>query len=107
MLYIIQEPINISEGIDGSANSYTIIYFNSASRITCGEDTIPASECQNQICRHLFNVSVSSCTPDTNISVTVYATNMLGDGSISIPINQSKLHVLLDVMISSNLWYSL
>ena len=90
LVLLIQEPISISDGINGSANSYTIIYSDLASQRTCGEDTIPASACQNQVCKNLFNVTASSCTQDTNISVIVYATNMLGDGNNSKPMSQSK-----------------
>ena len=84
-----QKSFNITEGIDGSASSYTIIYTDTESGgiSVCDSIKVPAFRCQEGICRHLFDVSSSRCVNSTNISVAVYATNILGDGPASEPVS--------------------
>ena len=72
----------ISDGIDGSAISYTITYMDSITGDPCSLATITASSCVEGICKHTFEVSLSSCPPCVDINVTVYATNILGNGAI-------------------------
>lgn len=76
----------ISDGIDGSATSYTINYLDSISGDFCSSATIPASSCVDGTCNHTFEVSTSSCPPCVDINITVYSTNILGNGAISDPL---------------------
>ena len=79
-----QEQFFISDGIDGSATSYTIMYTDPTSRRTCGSITISASECTSGQCDHMFNIpSDSVCSNATGIVISVFATNILGDGPSS------------------------
>ena len=77
---------NISDGIDGSPISYTIIYSNATTGDICLNATLPASECQGGVCHHYFYAYRSECSPQGNVSVSVYATNILGDGPVSNPV---------------------
>ena len=74
---------NITDDIDGSTISYTIIYSDSHSNNSCGLSIISVSSCEGSICSHLFEVSASSCSPSSNINVSIFATNILGDGLLS------------------------
>lgn len=78
----------ISDGIDGSSISYTITYMDSASGDLCSSVTIPASSCIDGICNHAFEVPLSSC-PCMDINITVYSTNILGNGATSDPLTIS------------------
>ena len=82
-----QDSFNITEGVDGSALSYTISYSDSVSGINCHSTTISASSCDDGICSDVFEASASLCPPLTDITVTVFATNILGNGPTSIPKN--------------------
>ena len=87
--FIFQKSFEISDGIDGSAFSYTVIYSDSISGILCSSETIPSSACVEGICIHSSTVdyhSVSGCFTSDTVSVTVLATNVLGNGSLSDPI---------------------
>ena len=47
---------------------------------------IPALFCNlRNICNHVFDVTSSPCFNSTNISITVFASNTLGDGPPSDP----------------------
>lgn len=70
--------------LNGSATSYTINYFDSMSNISCGSVPIPVSSCVGGVCSSVFNVS-SSCSDSTGIILTVFATNILGNGTESEP----------------------
>ena len=61
---IFQALFALSDGIDGSALSYTLVYNNSVSGNGCGSAIISASSCVDQLCRHSFTYeeSVSDCT---------------------------------------------
>ena len=85
-LHCIQALFNITDGFDGSATSYTISYTDLTSGYICGSTTIPASACENGVCSDWFDISSSLCTQSTNITVTAFATNLLGDGPPSQPI---------------------
>ena len=74
------------ERIDGSAISYTLTYLDSITGDPCSTATIPSFSCVEGICNHTFEVSLSSCTPCVDINITVYATNILGNGAISDPL---------------------
>lgn len=76
------QPFFISNGIDGSTISYNITYTNSTSGDLCGSSVIPVSACINSVCSNIFDVMSSLC-PFTGLSVTVLATNVLGDSETS------------------------
>ena len=63
--------------------TYTIIYSDSSFGSTCSSATIPASVCRDGTCSHIYNATSSSCPPYTGIMVTVFASNLLGDGPLS------------------------
>ena len=81
-----QDTFNVSNGIDGSTISYTVIYSDSISGSICSLIIIPATLCGDRVCSHMFEVSLSSCSHDSNINVTTFATNILGDGPRSEPV---------------------
>lgn len=82
-LWTFQNSFYIYEGIDGSATTYTIIYSDSSFGSTCSSMKIPASACADGTCSHVYNATNSSCPPYTGITVTVFASNILGDGLLS------------------------
>ena len=100
----LQNPINISDDVDGSASSYTITYYSLFSGSICGRATIPVPSdfCVNGICRHVFDSSSSVCNDVTQFYVTAYATNVFGDGTPSTPIyvNMSDIQSLHDHLLS-------
>ena len=76
----------ISDGIDGSATSYTLTYYNSVSGIICGSAIVPASTCVDGMCRHFFTYKESTCnSPSVSVNVTISAANLLGSGPPSHP----------------------
>lgn len=90
MVIVFQRSFNITEGIDGSATSYTIVYTDAG--ILCDFIKVPAFRCQGGLCSHLFDVSSSHCVNSTNISIAIYATNLLGDGPASEPFSVELYH---------------
>ena len=98
----------ISDNIDGSPISYTITYTDFTSGRTCNSFTVPASTiCQLQnglyACHHMFTIS-PPCSPSNTTSISIFATNVLGDGPCSNPVifscisygfNNSKVLLLL------------
>ena len=79
----VQESFIISDGIDGSATSYTITYNDALSDNVCGTAIIPASLCVNRMCSHVFEVSSSNCRPFSDINIMVFGTNVLGNGTVA------------------------
>ena len=94
LMFVIQESFIISDTIDGSATSYTITYADSLSGSTCSSSTISASLCESGTCRHLYQVSNSSCPPCVDINITVFASNILGNGSTSDVITIGCLYIV-------------
>ena len=80
--------MNISDGIKGSATSYNIIYSDANSESRCGSSVIiPGASCEGGICRDVFNISSSLCSLASDITVTIVATNIIGE----VPVfNSSK-----------------
>ena len=78
--------------INGDADNYTVTYAETTTGATCYSDTIMASSCKDGICQHSYDSSSDSlfCRQNANITVTVFATNILGDGRMSTPINISR-----------------
>ena len=77
----------ITDNIDGSATTYTVNHRDIVTNKICSSVTIPTSLCEEttKSCSHMFELSTSSCPPFTVINVTVFATNVLGNGPTSIP----------------------
>lgn len=78
----------ISDGIDDSIRSYTIVYQNSESDSSCWSATIPASSCVDDVCRHTFTHELSPCSSissHSRVNFTILATNVLGNGPASSP----------------------
>ena len=72
------------------------IYSDSTSGSNCASATIPTSSCRGRMCSHIFEVSSSFCLPSADINVTVFATNILGEGQYSIPVTTGYFtHVTL------------
>ena len=71
--------------MDRSATSYTLTY---TSDQTCGTDTIPVSACNGLVCTHTLkiNPSLSCLFSSGGVSITVFATNVLGKGPMSDPV---------------------
>ena len=97
VLYYVSYPQNssnfyISNTINGSDTSHTITYSN-RNGDSCGSVTFPTNSesCGEGTCRHLFNVSSSSCPPSDDIIVTLLATNVFGNGPMSDSITVGKL----------------
>ena len=84
-----------SNGIDGSATSYTINYADTASGTSCESATIPASSCSGGVCQSVFELSSSHCPLSDSITVTVFGTNVLGNGSSSQPISTSEFNIVI------------
>ena len=93
-----QDSFNISDEIDGSAQSYTITYTDSTTSTVCSSVEIQASSCDVQMCGHQFEVSSSSCVPSADVTITVFATNILGSGQTSNPIT-------IGIVICYNAWF--
>ena len=88
-----KEPYTISGQMDGAASSYTIVYTESHFGTICGQVSLPVtSACVDGTCKHVFAVSTSSCPPLSNINVTVYGINQLGNGSVSNPVTVGQFN---------------
>ena len=84
-----QEQFSISEGIDGSATNYTITYSVSDSTseriMLCDSVTISASACTSGQCNHTFDIPLACFNSNSIMLITVFASNVLGDGLSSKP----------------------
>lgn len=79
-----QESFSISEGVDGSALNYTVIYTDTSTNTRCDTHTIPSTSCVNHVCT-LPNIEPFPCSQNIgngtlSIDVAISATNMLGEG---------------------------
>ena len=79
---------NISEEIDGSANTYYLTYSDPSSRESCGSTSVDASTCVNGICysNYSYERLLPDCIDLEAINVTVHALNVFGNGSKSEPV---------------------
>ena len=66
--------------------SYTITYSDASSGRICDSAAIPASSCLNHLCCHTFGEISPSCSSNGDISITLFATSILGDGPPSQPL---------------------
>ena len=80
-----QESFTIMDSINGAAMMYTINYRDIVTDRICSSAVIPAFLCNEGSCSHTFEISTSLCPPFTVINVTVFATNVLGNGPSSTP----------------------
>ena len=70
--------------IPSSITNYTITYFNSNSDgAVCNSRNVQSS-CREDVCNYMFDIH--TICPSTDISITVLATNRLGEGPLSDPI---------------------
>ena len=79
--------------MSSTVTSYTISFTDTQFGIHCGSAVVPtsSSSCREGLCTNTFTISSSSeCHPSTDISVTVLATNVLGNGPSSDPTLISK-----------------
>ena len=91
LLYpLLQDPFMLADRIDGSVLLYTINYTDTLSGTSCGLATIPTSSCRGGVCHHVFEASSSSCPLSDYITVTVFGTSVLGNGTSSLPVSTSK-----------------
>ena len=74
------------ESRDNPPNSYTITYSDAPSGRICGSATIPASSCLNGTCCYTFGEISPPCSSNSGVSVTVFATSIVGDGPSSQPL---------------------
>ena len=83
----------ISDMINGSASTYTIVYTDSVFGTVCGGAEIDFVLCERELCRHLFDSLTSECSATTNIEISVSAINALGEGPSSPSIFQGLLQI--------------
>ena len=92
MHFFLQQTIAAIYGnINGSPTSYTVIFSDLTSGSICDLSTVPSApnNCDNgnscQLQWHKFAIS-SPCSYNHDISVSVFATNILGNGPFSEPV---------------------
>ena len=84
--YSQQNPFFIFNDVDGSATSYTAYFVDTSSDKGCDSRTIDSSVCVNGTCCIIYQILRDSpCSHSSNLTVTVYATNILGNGPESKP----------------------
>lgn len=88
---IIQQTTVISDEIDGFPTSYTVIYsdFNSGSICRLSTISTVLSSCEDgNYCQghHFVISSPGPCSSNHDISISVFATNVLGNGPFSQPV---------------------
>ena len=83
MFYVLGE-------IEDFETSYTVIYSTSGSK--CDSTTIQTPSCGNKMCNVVFDISSSSCLFSDNVTVSVFASSILGSGSLSKAITVGMFH---------------
>lgn len=86
----VKDPFTITDGTEGFAVSYTITYSDAVHHKICDTATILASSCISGSCSHTFELSTSSCHPYADITITVFGTSQLGNGSVSEPVTVGR-----------------
>ena len=64
----------------GSTLFYTITYSDYTLGSVCSSTVVPASSCNSGICRHVFDVTDSSCPTVLAYNISVAASNLIGSG---------------------------
>ena len=59
----------------------------------CNLTTIPASNCVHGMCQHVLEVASSKCAHFSNINITVFGTNLLGNGTMSNVVTIGKFNI--------------
>ena len=85
MVHTLQDSYSQCQIGQSPVITYTIMYFDPQTNVSCGLDTVAASSCNDQICHHVFDLN-ALCSNSPSISVTVLATNAQGDVTESEPI---------------------
>ena len=62
------------------------MYSDTLSSTSCGIETIQAASCVDRACLSHLQLSDNACSNSSNITVTVFATNILGNGPLSKPV---------------------
>ena len=79
-----QNPVTISESIDGTATLYTIIFSAHDTGDNCAIISFTEDSFQDgQYYSELLNSTSMNCSQCSSITVSSFATNILGDGPIS------------------------
>ena len=78
--------------------SYNVTYTSSGRK--CASAIISASSCNGIICKHVLEVSSSSYPRFNHINVTVFASNIFGDGPSSQIIAISKFKRIMSPKIT-------
>ena len=101
MIFILLQsllPFSGSTEISSSPILYFVHYMN-ISDYACDSDTIlPAISCENGECSHEFDVTRTSCYPFNRIAVTVFAANVLGNGSMSDIVTTGQFNLLCQII---------
>ena len=81
-MVLIQDSFKISNGIDGSALSYTISYTDSTTGVVCVSVTISATTCVQRVCTvpSIDPLPCSQTIGNGTIRISISATNRLGNG---------------------------
>ena len=80
-----QDTFSIAEGIDGSVNSYTFDFrFSNSNCGSIQSNTVSVSSCESEVCSYMLETlasSTKSCFDrSSQVMLTVFASNILGDG---------------------------
>lgn len=62
-----------------------------AAEAICNSGQVEPLSCKFGVCSHLFDTSTSSCPSSADIDVSVFATNLLGNGPTMMSFVQSKI----------------
>lgn len=70
----------ISDGINGSTLSYTVVYSDLITNRICDRAVLNPTMCKDRLCTHLFNTITSECSTTADLAISIFATNILGEG---------------------------
>ena len=90
---LFQDSFSISEGIDGSVKTYTFNFTYSNSKCGHALETVPITSCENEVCSYTLETldSLSFFYRSSQVMLTVFASNVLGDG---LPSNLSYIGII-------------
>ena len=79
---LFQDSFSISEGIGGSVKTYTFNFTYSNSECGHSLKTVPVSFCESEVCSYTLETSdsLSFFERPSQVMLTVFASNILGDG---------------------------
>ena len=84
-----------STEITSSPTLYFVHYMNTSDYICDSDMIFPARSCKNGECSQEFDVTRISCYPFNQIVVTVFAANVLGNGSMSTSITTGQFNFIM------------